>query len=99
MAEKQLGIAKADKQAEFDSIMALTNPTVKKYYLHKFAEDCDSAAVHLKGASLPGQKYYVILPVTSLSEKKYTLLVIQTAVSLHSFVIRMEEHSKFRYVL
>ena len=70
MAEKQLGIAKADKQAEFDSIMALTNPTVKKYYLHKFAEDCDSAAVHLKGASLPGQKYYVILPVTSLSEKE-----------------------------
>lgn len=70
MAEKQLGIAKADKQAEFDSIMALTNPTVKKYYLHKFAEDCDSAAVHLKGASLPGQKYHVILPVTSMSEKE-----------------------------
>lgn len=70
MAEKQLGIAKADKQAEFDSIMALTNPTVKKYYLHKFAEDCDSAAIHLKGASLPGQKYHVILPVTSMSEKE-----------------------------
>lgn len=70
MAEKQLGIAKADKQAEFDSIMALTNPTVKKYYLHKFAEDCDSAAVHLKGAALPGQKYHVILPVTSMSEKE-----------------------------
>lgn len=70
MAEKQLGIAKADKQAEFDSIMSLTNPTVKKYYLHKFAEDCDSAAVHLKGAALPGQKYHVILPVTSLSEKE-----------------------------
>lgn len=70
MAEKQLAIAKADKQAEFDSIMALTNPTVKKYYLHKFAEDCDSAAVHLKGASLPGQKYHVILPVTSLSDRE-----------------------------
>ncbi len=70
MAEKQLGIAKADKQAEFDSIMSLTNPTVKKYYLHKFAEDCDSAAVHLKGAALPGQKYHVILPVTSMSEKE-----------------------------
>lgn len=70
MAEKQLAIAKADKQAEFDSIMALTNPTVKKYYLHKFAEDCDSATVHLKGASLPGQKYHVILPVTSLSDRE-----------------------------
>lgn len=70
MAEKQLGIAKADKQAEYEAIMALTNPTVKKYYLDKFASSCDSAAVHLKAAALPGQKYHVILPVTSLSEEE-----------------------------
>ncbi len=70
MAEKQLGIAKADKQAEFDEIMSLTNPTVKKYYLNKFAQSCDSAAVHMQAASLPGQKYHVILPVTSMSEKE-----------------------------
>ena len=30
MAEKQLGIARADRQAEYEAIMALTNPTVKK---------------------------------------------------------------------
>lgn len=70
MAKKQLGIAKADKQAEFDEIMSLTNPTVKKYYLNKFAQSCDSAAVHMQAASLPGQKYHVILPVTSMSEKE-----------------------------
>lgn len=70
MAEKQLGIAKADKQAEFDEIMSLTNPTVKKYYLNKFAQSCDSAAVHMQAAALPGQKYHVILPVTSMSEKE-----------------------------
>lgn len=70
MAEKQLGIARADRQAEYEAIMALTNPTVKKYYLDKFASSCDSAAVHLKAAALPGQKYHVILPVTSLSEKE-----------------------------
>ena len=70
MAEKQLGIAKADKQSEFAEIMALTNPTVKKYYLNKFAQSCDSAAVHMQAASLPGQKYHVILPVTSMSEKE-----------------------------
>lgn len=58
------------KQAEYEAIMALTNPTVKKYYLDKFASSCDSAAVHLKAAALPGQKYHVILPVTSLSEKE-----------------------------
>lgn len=70
MAEKQLGIAKADKQAEYDAIMALENPTVKKYYLNKFAQSCDSAAVHMQAAALPGQKYHVILPVTSMSEKE-----------------------------
>lgn len=70
MAEKQLGIAKADKKAEFEEIKALTNPTVKKYYLNKFAQSCDSAAVHMQAAALPGQKYHVILPVTSLSEKE-----------------------------
>ena len=70
MAEKQLGIAKADKQAEFDEIMSLTNPTIKKYYLNKFAQSCDSAAVHMQAAALPGQKYHVILPVTSMSEKE-----------------------------
>ena len=70
MAKKQLDIAKADKQAEYDKIMALENPTVKKYYLNKFAQSCDSAAVHMQAAALPGQKYHVILPVTSMSEKE-----------------------------
>ncbi len=68
LAKKQLDIAKADKQEEFDAIMSLNNPTVKKYYLEKFADSCDSAAVHLKAAALPGQKYHVILPVTSLKD-------------------------------
>ena len=68
MAQKQLGIARADRELEFQSIMALTNPTVKKYYLDKFASSCDSAAKDLKAAALPGQKYHVILPVNSLSE-------------------------------
>lgn len=68
MAQKQLGIARADRELEFQSIMALTNPTVKKYYLDKFASSCDSAAKDLKAAALPGQKYHVILPINSLSE-------------------------------
>lgn len=70
MAKKQLDIAKADKVEEFAEINALTNPTLKKYYLEKFAQGCDSAAVHLKAAALPGQKYHVILPLTSMSEKE-----------------------------
>lgn len=68
LAKKQLNLAAADKMAEFDEINSLTNPTVKKYLLSSFAEDCDSAAVHLKAAALPGQKYHVIMPVTTMKD-------------------------------
>lgn len=68
MAKKQLGLAIDDKNAEFDEICSLTNPTVKKHLLESFSEDCDKAAVHLQAAALPGQKYHVIIPVNSLKE-------------------------------
>ena len=68
MAKKQLDLAKADKLAEYDEICSLTNPTIKKHMLQKFADECDSAAVHLQAAALPGQKYHVIIPVNSLKD-------------------------------
>lgn len=68
LVEQQLKLAKIDKQDEFEEISALTNPTVKKHLLMNFANDCDSAAVHLKAAALPRQQYQVILPVTSLKD-------------------------------
>lgn len=68
MAQKQLDLAKSDKLAEFDDICTLTNPTVKRHLLEKFADNCDSAAVDLKAAALPGQKYHVIIPVNSLKD-------------------------------
>lgn len=68
LVKKQLKLAKDDKLAEFEDICSLDNPTVKKYYLEKFADECDSAAVHLKAAALPGQKYHVIVPVNTLKE-------------------------------
>ena len=70
MAKKQLNLAAADKMAEFDEIMALTNPTVKKHFLQSFAEDCDAAAVHLQAAALPGQKYHVIIPIPSMKDNE-----------------------------
>lgn len=70
LINKQLGLAKADKQAEFDEICSLTNPTVKKNLLKSFADDCDAAAVHLQAASLPRQKYQVILPLTTISDNE-----------------------------
>lgn len=68
MAKKQLDLAKADKLAEFEDICALTNPTIKKHLLQKFADGCDAAAADLKAAALPGQKYHVIIPINSLKD-------------------------------
>lgn len=68
MAKKQLGIAIADKTDEYNEIISLTNPTIKKHLLMKFADECDSAAVHLQAAALPGQKYHVIIPITSMKD-------------------------------
>ena len=70
LAKKQLGIAIADKEEEFEAVKSLTNPTVKKHYLQKFADECDSAAVHLQAAALPGQKYHVIIPINSLKDNE-----------------------------
>lgn len=70
LAKKQLSLAIADKTDEYDEICSLTNPTVKKYWLNKFAEDCDASAVRLQAAALPGQKYHVILPINSLKENE-----------------------------
>ena len=68
MIKKQLGLAKADKLAEYDEYCKLNNPTIKKHLLSKFADECDAAAVNLQAAALPGQKYHVIIPINSLKD-------------------------------
>lgn len=68
LINRQLNMAIDDKMAEFDEIKSLTNPVVKKHYLKEFSDDCDAAAVHLKAAALPRQRYQVILPVPSLKD-------------------------------
>lgn len=70
LIKKQLDLATADKRAEFDEICALENPTVKKQLLETFANDCDSAAVHLQAAALPRQKYQVILPIATMKDNE-----------------------------
>lgn len=70
LVKRQLGLATADKEAELDEILSLSNPTVKKKLLQSYADDCDSAAVHLQAAALPRQKYHVILPITSMKDNE-----------------------------
>lgn len=68
LAKEQLGLRYDTKKAEYDEIMALTNPAVRKKLLKSFADDADSSAVHLKAAGLPRTKSKVILPINSLKD-------------------------------
>ena len=70
MINKQLKITMDNKKAEYDEICSLTNPTVKKALLKSFSDDCDAAAVHLKAAALPRQKYQVLLPLTTIKDNE-----------------------------
>ena len=70
LIKKQLNLAKDNRIAEFDEIRSLTNPTVKKTLLKSFSDDCDAAAVHLKAAALPRQKYQVLLPITDMKDNE-----------------------------
>ena len=70
LARRQLKLAYDVKKDEFDTIMAYTNPTVKKKLLESFADDCDSAAVHLKAAALPRQANKVLLPLSDVKDNE-----------------------------
>lgn len=66
LARRQLDLAYKFKEEEFNTIMSLTNPVVKKQLLDKFADGADSDSVHLKGAALPRQATKLILPVVNI---------------------------------
>ena len=70
LAEKQLGIAYDKKKREFDLINSLDNPEIKMKLLESFAEDCESAAVHMKAAPLPHQQSHALLPIPSLKDNE-----------------------------
>lgn len=66
LAKAQLEMTLERRVQEYDEIMALTNPTVKRKLLESFADGADSAAVHLKAAAIPRMNWHVILPVPSM---------------------------------
>ena len=70
VAKRQLDLTLKDKQEEFDEIMSLTNPTIKKQMLESYADDLDAAASHLKAKAFPGQAAHVIIPVNSMGDDK-----------------------------
>ena len=70
LIKKQLDYTYKDRYSEYEEIMSLENPTLKKKLLVDFASECDSAAVHLKAAALPRQTTQVILPMTCMKENE-----------------------------
>lgn len=68
--QRQLDLSYAEREAEFEEIMSLTNPTIRKKMLYDFADDCDGAAVHLKAVGMPRQRTQVILPLTDIKENE-----------------------------
>ena len=70
LIKKQLNLTYDGAESEFNEIKSLTNDTVKRKFLLDFADECDSAAQHLKAAALPRQSTKVILPMTCLKENE-----------------------------
>jgi hypothetical protein len=70
LAKQQLDMSVERRKNEFDSIMALTNPEVRRKLLLEFADGADSASTQLKAAHLPRQQTHVILPIASMKENE-----------------------------
>ena len=70
LAKKQLAKVLESKQKQYDDIMKLTNPSLRKKLLISLADDCDSSSVHLKAKSLPGQSSQVILPLPHMKKNE-----------------------------
>lgn len=62
LAKTQLDLTYSNRREEFETIKSLTNPLVRRKLLETFADETDSAAVHLKAAHMRRQATKVILP-------------------------------------
>ena len=70
LIKRQTNAALREREEELRNIERLTNPTIRRQLLNTYASDCDSAAVHLYAAALPGQRWHVILPVPNLPDNE-----------------------------
>lgn len=70
LIKQQLNLSYLQKKDEFSDIKSIQNESVKRVMLENFAENCDKAAVDLKGASLPRQQTHVLLPLKTLKDNE-----------------------------
>lgn len=70
LINQQIDLTIASKKAEYDEIMNLTNPVIKKKLLNDFADQCDKQSADLAVKGFKNQAFQVILPVTDLKENE-----------------------------
>ena len=68
VVKNQLDLTIADKKAELNDILSISNSTLRKKELLDFAGSCDKAAVSLAAYPFAGQKYQVLVPCPSLKD-------------------------------
>ena len=66
--KNQLDLTYADYESDYEDILSIPNPTIRKKFLNDFAGKIDSATTTLKAATLPRQQTRVILPLTQLKD-------------------------------
>jgi hypothetical protein len=66
LAKSQLDLTYERRLKEFNEIKALQNPLIKKKLLESFADETDSAGVHLQAANMPRQATKVLMPTPSV---------------------------------
>jgi hypothetical protein len=66
LAKKQLKNNYDLYKEQYDEIMSLTNPAVRKRLLLDFSSKVDAEAAHLKAAAMPRQANKVLIPIPSL---------------------------------
>ena len=68
LAKSQLKLSYDIKKAEYDEIMSLTNPTVRRKLLESFADNADSSAATLHAIGLPRTRQNLLIPITNMKE-------------------------------
>ncbi len=93
---KTVKFSSCDKQAEFDEICSLTNPTVRKRYSNLLLMIVMQQPFIFKQQPYTAE-YHVILPITSMKDNEFTLLIMRTENKWLLFVILMAALSKFQF--
>ena len=70
LAKRQLDLDARMRRDDFEELKTINNSAVRKNLLESFADNCDSAAVHLKAASLPRQATQLIIPLPNIKENE-----------------------------